>query len=49
MIGQGVPTGRRWRSRSQAFVERIDGLQLTMLKDSSGQLFDGFAGGGGGQ
>ena len=26
----------RWRSRSQAFVERIDGLELTMLKIPAG-------------
>jgi formylglycine-generating enzyme required for sulfatase activity len=31
----------RWRSRSQAFVERIDGLELTMLKIPAGSFLMG--------
>ena len=30
-----------WRSRSQAFVERIDGLELTMLKIPAGSFLMG--------
>ena len=31
----------RWRSRSQAFVEKIDGLELTMLKIPAGSFLMG--------
>jgi formylglycine-generating enzyme required for sulfatase activity len=35
----------RWRSRSQAFVEQIDGLELTMLKIPAGSFLMGSPGG----
>ena len=31
----------RWRSRTQAFVERVDGLELTMLRIPSGSFMMG--------
>ena len=31
----------RWRSRTQAFVERLDGLELTMLRIPAGRFLMG--------